>query len=121
MIDRSAREKALALLHTFESGCLSVDEFENEWPKDTRDLGVRSIGFWMWTLYSDDDDGAIQGHEDREVRQVTSNAISFLSSEVEFVPRKAGAIERIRKLFSAGIEWKDCELPWHEKWPFKSM
>jgi hypothetical protein len=117
VIDKDARLKAIRLVKKLIAEELSVSEFENSWPRKTQDLGVRSIGFWMWTLFNDDEDGLIRTQGDPEIRKVARNAISFLSSEMDFEPRDHGLLNKIRTLFTGGVEWIGCELPWHSEWP----
>lgn len=117
MIDKTARMKAIELVKKLASEELSASEFENGWPRKTQDLGVKTIGFWIWTLFDDDDDGLIRNQGDVEVRKIVGNAISFLSSEEEFEPRSHGLLSKVRTLFTGGIEWIGCELPWHSEWP----
>lgn len=118
MIDKAARMSAIELVNKLVAEELSVSEFENDWPRKTQDLGVRSIGFWIWTLFDDDDeDGAIRNRGDAEICKIARNAISFLYSEEDFEPRDPGLRSKVRTLFTGGVEWIGCELPWHNEWP----
>lgn len=117
MIDTAARCKALELAKKFAQKELHASEFENDWPRSTQDLGVRSVGFWIWTLFDDDEKGLVSDQGDPEVPKILANSISFLESDQEFLPRAKGFLERTRDRFSYGVEWIDCELPWHIAWP----
>ena len=117
MVDKYARLKAIELMKKLVAEGLSVSKFESSWPRKTQDLGVRSIGFWIWTLFDDDEDGLIRTQGDVEIRKVAGNAIAFLSSENEFEPRNHGLLNKVRTLFTGGVEWIGCELPWHSEWP----
>lgn len=117
MVDKDARMKAIELVKKLAAEELSASEFESDWPRKTQDLGVRSIGFWIWTLFDDEEDGLIRTQGDAEICKVARNAISFLSSEKEFEPRNHGLLNKVRTLFTGGIEWIGCELPWHSEWP----
>jgi hypothetical protein len=117
MIDHPARIRALELAKQLSSGTLSVAEFEDQWPKRSMDLGVRSIGFWIWTLFSDDDDGLIDATSDGAVSKTLGHAIAFLSSDSTFEPRERSRLQKFRDRLVHGVEWKDCELPWHDVWP----
>lgn len=116
-MDTQARQTALAMLTQLKLGTLGVQEFESQWPHRSPDLGVRSIGYFIWTLYSDDDPGCIQVGNDIETGQIIDNAMAFLSSRDEFMPRPAAAVSRFRQFLSRGNQWRGCELPWHLHWP----
>ncbi len=118
MIDAPARKIALSLVCQFKERGLLVDDFEECWPRDTGDLGVRSIGFWIWTLFGDDEDGYIEKGNNNDFNRILSNTILFLSSQDEFIPKKAGLKNKIKTMLFSGVEWVGCELPWHREWPF---
>lgn len=118
MIDRIARVTGTSVLQEVRSGQMSPSEFERAWPKKTEDLVVRSIGFWIWTLFDDDSNGRIQIKAGSEEEKVLNNSIEFLSSSHEFQPRESGIAHKVKTIFTGGIEWIGCELPWHMNWPF---
>lgn len=117
MIDRPARIKALELAKRLSAGSLSVAEFEDQWPKKSTDLGVRSIGFWIWTLFPDEDEDRIDPTSDAAVSKTLGHAMDFLSSGSAFQPRERSRLQKFRDRWVNGVEWRDCELPWHDAWP----
>src|SRR6185437_721389 len=118
MIDRAARNMGVRLLQDVRSGQMLANEFERVWPKETKDLGVRSVGFWIWTLFDDDTIDPIRIKPSSEEEKVLSNSINFLSSDSEFRPQQSGISHKLKTIFTAGVEWKGCELPWHMEWPY---
>lgn len=117
MIDVTARAAGISVLQEVRSGRMRAREFERAWPK-TEDLAVKSIGFWIWTLFDDDSNDPIQIEAGSEEEKVLNNSIEFLSSNHEFQLRKGGVAHKFKMILTGGIEWIGCELPWHMNWPF---
>jgi hypothetical protein len=118
MIDRAARVAGISILQRVHAGKMSPSEFERAWPKGTEDLAVKSVGFWIWTLFDDDSDDPIWVKASSEEEKVLENSIEFLGSDHEFQPRQSGLMHKAKTILTEGIEWIGCELPWHMKWPF---
>lgn len=121
MIDTSARQTASKMVRMIISRSLSVQVFEDSWPRKTRDMGVRSVGFWLWTLFDDDEVGIIDHHGTPSVMRALERAAEFLESNEEFCPRKLSWADRVRNFLHAGIEWRGAELPWHDNWPWRPV
>lgn len=60
MIDCSARNIGVELLRKLDENRLSSIEFEENWPKKTEDNAVKSIGYWIRTLFDDEHDCIIE-------------------------------------------------------------
>jgi hypothetical protein len=118
MIDPKARAEAVQILADLRSGELLPSTWENSWPKQTEDLAVKCIGYWVWTLFDDHADAAIRINEHSDEETILKNSIEFLSSDTEFQPRRSGMVQTVKMIFTAGIEWVGCELPWHMEWPY---
>lgn len=118
MIDRIARGTAITILQDLRSGQLLPSAWERSWPKRTRDLAVRSVGYWVWTLFDDHIDAPIQVVENSEEQRILGNSIQFLASDREFYPRDSGLVSKVKTVIVGGVEWIGCELPWHIEWPF---
>lgn len=117
MIDSAARVAGVDVLQGLRAGQMLPSEFERLWPK-TDDLGVRSVGYWVWTLFDDDSKDPIKINPNSEEEKVLTNSIEFLSSDHAFQPRQSGLVHKVKTIFTGGVEWAGCELPWHMKWPF---
>lgn len=118
MIDYAARNIGVELLRKLDENRLSSGEFEGNWPKKSEDSAVKSIGYWIWTLFDDEYDGIIEIREDSEEKIIIRNSIEFLVSDRVLQTKMLGRYEKIKKMFSEGTEWLGCELPWHKRWPF---
>ncbi|MCC4589278.1 hypothetical protein LL962_19595 [Xanthomonas sp. NCPPB 1067] len=118
MIDYAARSIGIELLRKLDENRLSSDEFEDEWPKESKDNAVKSIGYWVWTLFDDEHDCIIEIKENSEEKTILRNSIEFLISDKILHPKMFGRYEKIKRILSEGKEWVGCELPWHKKWPF---
>lgn len=118
MIDPTARAEAVQVLGELRSGNLLPSIWENTWPKQTQDLAVKCIGYWVWTLFDDHTDTVIRINADSAEERILNNSIEFLSSETEFQPQRGGMLHKVKMIFTAGIEWVGCELPWHMEWPY---
>lgn len=118
MIDKTARGIGVGVLQDVRLGVISPSDFERLWPKETKDLAVMSVGFWLWTLFDDDGVEPIRINANSEEEKVLNNSIDFLSSDHEFQSQKHGTLNKVKTIFTKGVEWAGCELPWHMKWPF---
>ncbi|QJD69668.1 hypothetical protein HG421_19550 [Xanthomonas campestris pv. badrii] len=118
MIDHSARNIGVELLRKLDENRLYSSEFEGNWPKKTEDNAVRSIGYWIWTLFDDENECIIEIKENSEEKSILKNSIEFLNSDRIFHPRVLVKYEKMKKIIFEGTEWLGCELPWHKKWPF---
>ncbi|MCC5054035.1 hypothetical protein [Xanthomonas campestris] len=118
MIDHAARNIGVELLLKLDEHRLSSDEFEGNWPKKTDDNAVKSIGYWVWTLFDDEHDCIIEIKENSEEKLILRNSIEFLNSDQILHLKMLGRYEKIKTILSEGTEWLGCELPWHKKWPF---
>lgn len=118
MIDRAARVAAVSVLQDLRFGRMLPSEFERLWPRKTEDLGVRSIGYWVWTLFDDDSGDPVKVGTASEEEKILDNSIEFLTSDRVFEPRRSGILYKAKTILTGGTEWMGCELPWHMKWPF---
>lgn len=118
VIDYSARNTGIELLRKMDENRLCSSDFEDKWPKKTKDNAVNSIGYWVWTLFDDYHDIIIEIKENSEEKIIIMNSIEFLNSDRVFHPKMLGRYGKIKKFISEGTEWLGCELPWHKKWPF---
>ena len=121
MIDTAARQHASKMVRMIMSRSLSIEAFEDSWPRTTCDIGVRSVGFWLWTLFDDDDVGIIDHHGVPSVINALDRAAAFLESDEEFSPQKVSFAGRVRNLLRDGVEWRGAELPWHDNWPWSPV
>lgn len=99
MIDHSARNIGIELLRKLDENRLSSNEFEENWPKETEDGAVKSIGYWIWTLFDDEHECIIEIKESSEEKSILKNSIEFLNSDRIFHPKVLGKYEKIKKLF----------------------
>lgn len=118
MIDTAARAAAVGILRELSAGQLLPSVWEDTWPKKTKDLAVRSVGYWVWTQFDDHIDAPIRIEENSEQQTILRNAIRFLSSGSEFHAKDSGIAHKVKTIFVGGVEWVGCELPWHVNWPF---
>ncbi|HRO24119.1 MAG TPA: hypothetical protein PLR07_07500 [Promineifilum sp.] len=118
MINRTARAAGIIFLREVRAGQVSPKEFERTWPKGAGDLAVNSVGFWIWTLFDDDSNAPILIKPNSEEEKILTNSIEFLSSNHEFQPQQSGIARKFKTIFTNGVEWIGCELPWHMNWPF---
>jgi hypothetical protein len=118
MIDEAARLAGVKILSHVRSGKISPGDFERLWPNNTEDVAVKSVGFWIWTLFDDDSSDPIRIEEGSEEEIVLGNSLAFLSSGREFQPRSHGIAQKLKMILTGGVEWIGCELPWHLEWPF---
>lgn len=117
MIDIEARTAARQIVQKILVDGLHPNDVEFNWPT-TNDLAVRSIKFWLWTLYDDDSNASVRFPERSEEQSTLRNVEEFLGTSAPFEPMKRGIIAKAKHLLAAGVEWHECELPWHERWPF---
>lgn len=117
MIDIEARAGARRIIQGVLERGLSPEDVETRWPR-TKDLAVRTVRFWLWTLYDDDSVEVVQFNHGSEERLILNNAAEFLATPEPFCPRSVGAVTRFKNMLVDGVEWYRCELPWHARWPF---
>ena len=85
MIDRDARDKAVALVQDYWTGKISNRDLEDFWP-NSDDNGVKEIFQFMWTLYSDFKKHSVrkQDIENHELSSIVMNCINFLKSDNDY-------------------------------------
>lgn len=118
MVDKNARLRAAELLARAKNGQLSNWQLEDLWPEAKNDAALNCILRWVWTLYSDEEESAINLSADNMV--VADRCIEFLHSDIEFKTKNISSEEAkaIRKKW--GREWRtDCSSPSDsDTWPF---
>ena len=86
MIDSDARRQARELLRHLLSGQITSDEFEDRFPRQSKDPGVSQVRWAAWHLYSDDREYRLVGKHRLTgmTRREISRWIVFLHTELEY-------------------------------------
>jgi len=119
MVDKEARQRALAILVKIKEQCLTNWQLEDEWPSSKIDPALNCILRWIWSLYDDFPEVSLVEVLSQKDIQIMERCYSFLSSEMEFPVRKLSFCEKIKTIMLWGREWRyDCTLPTDDYWPF---
>lgn len=118
VIDRSARDNALSILRSIDSG-LTNWQLEDEWPESKTDPGLGCILRWLWSLYDDDREVKIGSTFSPEDKEILHRVRQFLTSEVEFELLDLSKSEQKQVIREWGREWNPCcSGPEYPLWPF---
>ena len=116
-LDQPGTAVAITLLEQVRAGALSGDDIDNRWPA-TDDMLLRSIHFWLWTLFDDFSDARVVIEPGSPEERILDNCLRFLHDDAVFAIRPRGTLAEWKRRLRSGVEWKGCELPWHDAWPY---
>jgi len=129
MIDRNARDAAIALLKKILAEDITNYEFEDQWPDKSSEFVITAIAEQLWFYYDDyPKTKFMRAGLGPEVTSFIERAIVFLSSDVEYEwPEYSFATENrslFERLFGLGKrrsteQWEKFKAAGEiDAWPF---